>query len=170
MHGGIYNREMASSLAAGACLVIAGFFVAGRLRLTAVHYGTALFFFILLFAAFRKFVFRDAVLHTRIDRGEGSVKFSLDGAGRKSFTFPLEDLQTVRQDYVSIAPENPDGIKVVEKIALQHGTVIPGFGKNVEFHTVELEFKGGKRVAILASGEPMSADNIVKEIHYFIER
>lgn len=171
LHSGIYNPEMASSLAAGACITVAGFFVAGRYHITALHYGAALVFFALLFLAFRTFVFRETVLYACIDRVAGVVRFSLNGAWMsKGFTFSLDDLQKVRQDYVFMAPVNPDGIKLVRKIALQHGTVIPGFGEKAEFHTVTLEFRGGQRVTILSSSDPLKAEHMAKEIQNFIER
>ncbi|MBI3592450.1 MAG: hypothetical protein HY099_03050, partial [Nitrospirae bacterium] len=53
LHSGIYNRELASSLAAGACITLAGFFFAFRDKITAIHFIAALFLFAVLFLFFR---------------------------------------------------------------------------------------------------------------------
>ena len=90
--------------------------------------------------------------------------------GKKNLSFPLASLEDIRQDHKSIAAENPDGIRFVEKIALQHGTVIPGFGKTAEFYTVEMEFENSRRVMIFSSEDPAAADDIALKIKNFIER
>ncbi|NIN70309.1 MAG: hypothetical protein GTO63_37660, partial [Anaerolineae bacterium] len=41
----------------------------------------------------------------------------------------LSDLEEVRRRQIVIEPENPDGVDFVAKIAIQHGTLIPGFGE-----------------------------------------
>src|SRR5512139_4099207 len=41
LHSGIFNRELASSLAAGAVMVIMGFFFAFYFRITVVHFIAA---------------------------------------------------------------------------------------------------------------------------------
>jgi hypothetical protein len=67
-----------------------------------------------------------------------------------------------------VTPENPDGIRLVEQVALQHGTVIPGFGKTSEFYTVEMEFKNGKRITIFSSEEPSMAEDVRAKLSGFI--
>jgi len=171
LHSGIYNREMASTLAAGACLTLSGFFFATRGRITALHFVSAIVIFTILFLLFRTYVFREPVLYTEIDKAKSIIELSTENIfGRKKVSFPLSDLEGVRQDYISSAPVNPDGIKIVQKIALQHGTVIPGFGEPVEFYTVELEFKNGRRELIFSSKVPAEADDIAINLKNFIER
>ncbi|MBI3592867.1 MAG: hypothetical protein HY099_05250, partial [Nitrospirae bacterium] len=80
------------------------------------------------------------------------------------------ELDNIRQDYSAVTPENPDGIRLVERVALQHGTVIPGFGETSEFYTVELEFKNGRRLMIFSSKEPSRADDIATRLKNFTER
>ena len=170
LHSGIYNREVASSLAAGACIVIAGFFFAGVIRINAVHFFGTLVFFVILFLAFRTYIFRESVLRLVIDKEKETITVSVRNvfSGRSS-TSRLAELDTVRQDYVAVAPENPDGVDVVEKIALQHGTVIPGFGGTAEFYTVELEFRGGSRLLIFSSREPSTARDIAGQIRDWLK-
>jgi len=171
LHSGIYNREMASTLAAGACITLAGFFFATRGRITALHFVSAIVIFTVLFLLFRTYVFREPVLYTAIDKTNGIIELSSENIfGRKKVSFPLSELESVRQDYVSSAPVNPDGIEIVQKIALQHGTVIPGFGETAEFYTVELEFKNGRRELIFSSKVPAEADGVATNLKKFMER
>jgi hypothetical protein len=171
LHSGIYNRELASSLAAGAAMTIAGFFFAARYKITALHFLLALVLFAALFLVFRTYIFREPLLCVTIDKDRGDINLSLDRMfGKKNISFELAGLKDIRQGHVSIAPENPDGIRLVEKVALQHGTVIPGFGKTAEFYTVEMEFKDGRRIMIFSSPEPSAVNDIAIKIKNFIER
>ncbi|MBZ0157907.1 MAG: hypothetical protein K8I29_17050 [Alphaproteobacteria bacterium] len=171
LHSGIYNREMASSLAAGACIIAAAFLFAAVSPVIPLYSIVALVSFVPLFLLFRRYVFREELLCVEFDRRRGTVSFSLNRPfGRREVSYPLTEIDTVRQDCRVVPPENPDGIRVVEKIALQHGTVIPGFGETAEFYTVEIEFKGGERIMVFSSREPSRADEIAQKIINFIER
>lgn len=168
LHSGIYNREMASTLAAGACLTFAGFFFATKGRIGVLHFVSAIVIFTILFLLFRTYVFRDPVLCTEIDKGKGTIAISSENIfGRNKVSLPLSELEGVRQDYVSSAPVNPDGIAIVQKIALQHGTVIPGFGETAEFYTVELEFKNGRRELVFSSKVPAEAEDVANNLKQF---
>lgn len=171
LHSGIYNREMSASLAAGAVVMLLGFFFVAKYRITTVHFIAALFLFVVLFLVFRAYIFGEPLLNIVIDKGKGNIDISLDRIfGKNNFSFPLESLENIMQEHKSIAAENPDGIRFVEKIALQHGTVIPGFGKTAEFYTVEMQFKNGRRIMIYSSEDPAAADDIASKIKNFIER
>ncbi|MBI5212390.1 MAG: hypothetical protein HY957_03330 [Nitrospirae bacterium] len=171
LHSGIYNREMSASLAAGAVVMLSGFFFAAKYRITAVHFIAALFLFIILFLVFRAYIFGEPLLGVVIDKEKGNIDISLDRIfGKKNLSFPFASLEDIRKDHKSIAAENPDGIKFVEKIALQHGTVIPGFGKTAEFYTVEMEFESRQRIMIFSSEDSAAADDIALKIKNFIER
>ncbi len=171
LHSGIYNREMSASLAAGAVVMLSGFFFAAKYRITAVHFIAALFLFVILFLVFRAYIFGEPLLGVVIDKGKRNIDISLNKIfGKKNLSFPLASLENIRQDHKSIAAENPDGIRFVEKIALQHGAVIPGFGKTAEFYTVEMEFENRQRIMIFSSEEPSTADDIASKIKNFIER
>lgn len=171
LHSGIYNRELASSLAAGAGTLLAGFFFTRTTDMTPLHYGAALLLFVALFLLFRSFVFRDPFLRTTIDKAAGAVTFlSPKPFGYRRVSFPLAELAGVRQDYRTETPENPDGVKLVERISLQHGAVIPGFGETAHFYTVELEFTSGPRSLVYSSGDAAAAEEIASKIKLFIER
>lgn len=171
LHSGIYNRELASSLASAALVMLLGFFFALSFEITVVHFITALLLFVILFIVFRTYVFLEPILCVNIDKKNGNIDIEIERiVGKKRIIFPLSEFNNIRQDYLSVTPENPDGIRLVETVALQHGTIIPGFGKTSEFYTVEVEFKNDKGFIIFSSEEPAEANEIAKKIKNFIER
>lgn len=169
LHSGIYNRELASSLTDGAIVLAVGFF-ATRYKLDIIHFVTALVLFILLFFFFRAYVYRKQVLEAVIDKKTSIVTIFLKKIlKRLKARYSLTELSGFKQNHIVIQPENPDGIRVVEKIALQHGTVMPGFGETVEFYTLELEFTNGLHEIIFTSRYKSKADAVVKKIKDFLE-
>lgn len=170
LHSGIYNRELASSLAAGALVMLLGFFFAASFKITTVHFVVALLLFVIFFIVFRTYIFLETVLCVVVDKKNGNIDIALERIfGKRRITSPLSELGNIRQDYLVVTPENPDGIKLVEQVALQHGTVIPGFGKTAEFYTVEMEFKNGKRIVVFSSEKPAEAENIAMQFRNFIK-
>jgi hypothetical protein len=171
LHSGIYNRETASTLAAGACLILLGFFFASRPPRSGIFFIVVLLLFVLFFLFFRTFVFPETFLQAVIDKGNNAVSIM-----RKVFfrmekqLFTLTELEGIREDFKAVASENPDGIKIVEKIALQHGTVIPGFGTAAEFYTVEFEFKDAGSVMVFSSRDHSEAADVTRTFKNFIER
>ena len=169
LHSGIYNRETASTFAAGACILLLGFFFASRPLLSTISFIAPLLLFVLLFLFFRTFVFRETFLQAVIDKGNNVVAIMRRGFFRmEKQLFTLNELEGIREDYKEIASKNPDGIKIVEKIALQHGAVIPGFGAAAQFYTVELEFKDAGRVMVFSSGDYSEADDVTRTFKNFI--
>jgi hypothetical protein len=170
LHSGIYNRELASSLASGALVMLLGFFFAASFKITAVHFIAALLVFIIFFIVFRTYIFLEPVLCVAVDKKNVNIDIMIRRIfGKRRIIFPLSELDNIRQDYLSVTPENPDGIRLVEHVALQHGTVIPGFGKTSEFYTVEMEFKNGKRIVVFSSEEPAEAEDIAIRFKNFIK-
>lgn len=169
LHSGIYNRELASSLAAGALVMLMGFFFASRFKITAVHLIAALLLFVIFFIVFRTYIFLEPVLCIAVDKKNGNIDIAVERIfGKRRITFPLSELDRIRQDYLTVVPENVDGIRLVEQVALQHGTVIPNFGKTSEFYTVEMRFKDGKRFIIFSSEEPSMAEEVRAKLSGFI--
>lgn len=164
LHSGIYSRELASSLAAGAVIVAIGFFLAGGHGITAVDFAAAIFLFAVLFVIFRLRVFREPMLETVFDPGKGIISISRRKViGNEVRSYPMAGLSGIGLGKVTVQPENIDGIKFVEKIALQHGTVIPGFGKKEEIYTVRLDF-GGRVVTIFSTKERSAAEEAAAEL------
>jgi hypothetical protein len=167
LHSGIYNRELASALLSGAIVMLVGFFFALKFK-RGVFLLISLFLFVVFFIAFRTLIFLEPLLDVAIDKEKGIIIFTVRGIFKKKISYSLQELVDIKQGYISIVPENPDGIKLVEQVALQHGTVIPGFGTTSNFYTVELEFKDGLRFIIFSSEEPAEAEKIAIKFKNFI--
>lgn len=171
LHSGIYNRELTSSLAAGAVIVIAGFFVASGVKLHLVHFFGIIAGFLVLFLLFRTFVFRDPMLETVIDKDTGRITILRRGVmGSRKNEYRIDDLQDIRGRTLSFSPENPDGIKMVKHIALQHFTVIPGFGQTSVYNIVDLVFRGGAGVMIYSSQDASSSGELTEQLKNFMKR
>ncbi len=168
LRSGIFNRELSSSLAAGAVILFAGFFLGIYAKITAAHFVSAIALFAALFILFRLYLFREPILETVVDREKGIItvaKKKTIGGGTRSYR--MNDFSDVRLDHLTLQPDNLDGVRVVEKIALQHGMVIPGFGKNEGFHKVLLSFHG-ESVVIFATKEKYEAETVVTRIKEFM--
>jgi hypothetical protein len=169
LHGGIFNRELASSLASGAMTLLSfiALYFAG-VSLKPVYFLLALSLFAAFFVFFRMFVFYEAYLEAVIDKVRYSASIFRKGFISKKMSFPLDEIDSVGGGITIIAPENPDGVRVVEKIALQHGTVIPGFGEAKEFHTVHMELKGGRGIVLFSSTDRSEAKAVLADLKEFI--
>jgi len=168
LHSGIFSRELASSfVAAGAAAAfIIVFAIYGVLRL--VHYIMAAAVFVIVFPLARIFIFKERYLETVLDTRSGEVRIAVKGGmGKKEMIRPLKDLKDIRISWLRVEPENPDGIAVVEKIALQHGTVIPGFGEVKEFFNVELVFDKESFTILTVESEP-EAVSVVERLKEYM--
>lgn len=170
LHSGIYSRELASFLAAGALLIIAGFFFAKSIKITVTYFFAGIILFALLSLFFRAYLFNEARLEVVIDKGKDLITCTtLKLTGKRTEVIPVSELASFVQGSVIFKPENPDGVKVVEAIALQHGTVIPGFGEEMKIATAEIELKHGGRKVIFASESAEDANSVIKEMKGFLE-
>src|SRR5208283_5509855 len=100
LHSGIYNRETASTFAAGACMILLGFFFASGRHLSAISSVTSLLLFVLLFLFFRTFVFRETFLQVVIDKGNNVVAIMRRRFFRtEKQSFAFSGLEGIREDY-----------------------------------------------------------------------
>jgi hypothetical protein len=162
LHSGIYNRELTSSLAAGglvAALSVALFYAG--VDSTPLHLAGYALLFVVLFVLLRVYVFYEEFLETVIDKGEKTLSVFRKGLPSEKSAVPLSELAGIRKGYTAIVPENPDGVRFVEKIALQHGTVIPGFGDVKEYHTVNLEFRDGDTLMVFSTEDDATAEEVL---------
>lgn len=169
LHSGIYSRELAASLAGGALLFVV--FVAlilSGVRITALYVVPAVGLFVASFYVLRKAVFYEESLEAVFDRAAGAVTVTVRRFPQRRESYPVSDVKGIRKEHIVITPENPEGVEFVEKIALQHGTVIPGFGEVKEFHTVELEMADGRRVRIFSSRAEAEAAGVRDRIMEFM--
>lgn len=169
LHGGIFNKELASSFAAAIFASgVPAFFALYYGKIGPVHFITAAAIFAVVFPLCRVFVFRDHCLETIFDGKAGTVSITLISTFRKRIVGkPLESVSDIRINHVRIGPENPDGAAVVEKIALQHGTVIPGLGKTKEFYNIDLVFNG-KHYTVLTTESESDARKVVERLKHYI--
>ncbi len=164
LHSGIFNRELASSLAAGAVIVVLSFFFALYFRISALYLMAVALLFAVLFIIFRLYFFREVALEAVFDGEKRAVTLSLKrtiGGSAKSYL--LDGLTAIRLVHISMQPENMDAVQLVERVALQHGTVIPGFGKTEDFYAVELDF-GGEKPVIFSARARQAAESMIAEL------
>jgi len=172
LHSGIYNKELASVLAAsaigGGSFIILIIGKGNKLLL----YIVPLIVFIIAFLFFRAIVFKDPYLEIIFDKVSGKVSIILDRPLRTmQRDLSIESIGDILITHRGFEPENPDGIAVVEKIALQHGTVIPGFGERRDFYNIELSIKnkdGEERLTIFSTIERDEAVEILGKIKDFL--
>ncbi len=170
LHSGIYNRELASSLASGACIALLGFFFASRGSVTAFHFVLSIVLFVFFFLFFRRYVFIKPYLELVIDKSRAIIEILVKSALIKHRSaYPLSEID-ILLDKKTFEPENQDGIRLVEKVALQHGTAIPGFGERSDFYTLELNVGSNRRVMIFSSDDIAEVNEISAKIKNFIER
>lgn len=164
LHSGIYNRELSSSLAAGAAVLAFGLFFARYFEMSALFFIVTIVLFAILFVLFRIYIFREPALEAVFDKGKGIITVSVRKRIRTVVrSYSARKLSGITLDHVTVQPQNIDGVEFVEKIALQHGTVIPGFGKKEEFYTVSLDFQGEK-VVIFSAREKQGAEAAAAEL------
>jgi hypothetical protein len=164
LHSGIFSRELSSSFVAFVIAVAVLFLMGANYGLSLAHYILASVVFVILFPVLRIYVFRRPLLETLYDGDSGILTITLiTPFRRKTVRRPAAKLRDVRLGHTRIEPENPDGIAVVEKVALQHGTVIPGFGKAEDFFNIELVFDDESYI-ILTTGEKTKAEEVLNKL------
>lgn len=174
LHSGIYNRELASILVASA--VGGGFFVFFSFRYgnRILLLGITLFIFAAAFFFFRAVIFKEPYLEMRLDKGSGCASIVIKKPFRTlKRDFPITSIKNIVLGHQRFKSENPDGVTVVERIALQHGTVIPGFGEERDLFNIELSIEGigeTERLIIFTTEKREEADGIIKTIKDFLER
>lgn len=169
LHSGIYNRELTSSLAAGAVLVvIAATMLAKGIGMGMYHAIGALALFAVLFFLFRIYVFYESYLTITLDRESKRVIIFIKGFISKKIDCPLDDVADINKGITLIAPENDDGIDVVKKIALQHNMIIPGFGERKTFHTVTFIFRDNSSLMVYSAQNEKEAQHVIDQFRDFL--
>lgn len=168
LHTDIFNRELAAMLSAGAIVTIAGIFFVLNFKITFIYYVMALALFGVSFFILRSYVFHEPVLCAVFDRGRGVIDIAVKKIlGEIKETYNISEVEEIRLRHIVMKPENPDGIKVVMNVSLQHGTVIPGFGEEENFYTVQLHFRK-KDVLLFSSKDRAEAQKVMAEIKGFM--
>jgi hypothetical protein len=170
LHAGIFNRELTASFAGGAVTIVTFLAMAltGRTLGMADAAAAALVFAVSV-VFFRVAVFREEYLRAVFDPGRKEVRLRVKRFIARSRTIPFADIRGVVRGLTVITPVNRDGIEIVEKIALQHHTVLPGFGEEKEYHTVSLDLAGGDAVLLLGAREAGAADELAATLRTILE-
>ena len=107
--------------------------------------------FVILSIVFRIYIFKDRYLEAVFDKGSGKAEISFQGLLRKKRDeIPIRKITHVFIDSKKTEVENPEGVEFVEKISLQHGMSIPGFGEEKTFYQLKLKIADGPDRIIFA--------------------
>lgn len=166
LHKGIYSMELTSALASGALILL--IYLVLKPKPTFLYLIISIIQFIVFVIFFRMFILYEPILEVAIDKSKSRITVLIKKLLPKKVSYPLSELKDVKQDHIVFTPENPDGVRVIEKVALQHGTVIPGFGEVKEFYTIELEFRDSKSIMVFSSNKESEADDLYISLKGFI--
>jgi hypothetical protein len=170
LHSGIYNREFASVLTAGAVAGMAYVIVAMKAGAALIQWLTFLLVFAASFPIFRAFVFRESVMEVVFNRTAGQALISVKGIKRRlKEIIPLSSIKDISIESRRRKVENPDAVEFVEKISLQHGTVIPGFGKETVIFLLRLHLNDGSERIIFSDDRMQDVIAAHDEIKEFLK-
>ena len=170
LHSGIYNREFSSALASAA--------VAGIVyMIVAINTGNALvrsMVFLLIFAGgfpfFRKFVFKEGLIEVVFNTVAGEAKiYTTWITKRLKETISIKNIHDISIESRKQEVENPDAVKFVKHISLQHGTVIPGFGEEKVLFLLKLHLSDGSQRTIYSDNTMQDVLSAHDEIKGFLK-
>ncbi len=168
LHSGIYSRELSSTFVAAGVSLAYIFIIAISSHLDWIHYILSSLFFVIIFPLSRTYIFKETYFETIMDKDSERITITHKKLlGSETIQKPISALKDIKTSHIKIEPENPDGVAFVEKIALQHGTVIPGFGQTEHFYTVELIFSD-ESIPIFSSNASEESESITSTLKAFI--
>lgn len=168
LHTDIFNRDLAAMLSAGVIVTVTGIVAVLNFKITNVHFVMAFILFGVSFFILRTYIFNEPVLDAVFDKGKGIIDITVKkvfGEGKEAYN--ISDVTGIRLEHVTMEPANPDGIKVIENVSLQHGTVIPGFGETEDFYTAQLQLHE-KNVLIFSSKKRDETQKVIAELRGFM--
>ena len=167
LHSGIYNREFASVLASAA--VAGSIYVIAAMNIESSVFRSLVFLltFTAGFPFFRTYVFRESLMEVVFNTASGKARIYTSWIMKRlKETIALSDIKDISIEKRTEEVKNPDAVEFVEKISLQHGTVIPGFGEKKILFLLKLHLADGS-VRIIYSDSVMqdvlSAHDEIKE-------
>lgn len=174
LHVGIFNAEMSAAFVSGGVALLYVFIVYRVSVLTISHYVIALVLAITSFPLSRILLFKEPALELLIDKDVGLIKLTKNGTFRTNvFERPLSDIKDVIVKHTEFKMSNPDGVEFVKKIALGHGTVIPGFGLSEHIYTVECIFKNtsdlAENIIIYSSKTKEESQELADNVLHYIK-
>jgi hypothetical protein len=122
------------------------------------------------FAFFRKFVFKEDLMEVVFNSVAGEAKiYSSWITKRLKETISIKNIKDISIESRKQEVENPDAVKFVKHISLQHGTVIPGFGEEKVFFLLKLHLYDGSQRTIYSDSNMQDVINAHDEIKGFLE-
>jgi hypothetical protein len=169
LHSGIYNREFTSMLASAA--VAGGVYVLVAMNINNTLVSSMLF--LLVFAAgfpfFRKYIFRERLMEVVFNKAAGkAVIYKTLVTKKVKETIVLGSIKDISIESRKREVENPDAVKFIEKISLQHGTVIPGFGEEKVLFLLKLYLMDGSERTIYSDKTMQDVISAHDEIKGFL--
>ncbi len=170
LHKDIYSKEFSSMLSASLICILAYMTINYLTNAHVFFYLPVLILvFISAFLVSQRLLSREKYLEAVFNRGLNTVSITRPGIFKKKIEeIPLENIKAVVVGNKIFIPENPDGIKFVEKISLQHGSFIPGLGEEEEFVTLSLQLADGSERIIYAGSIDDEPYLPLKDIEQFL--
>lgn len=168
LHSGIFSRELASSFVASGVAILYLLFTALFQGMPGYpQYAVAAFIILVVFPLSRAFLFREPLLRMVMDRERDEIMVSKRGLLDKRIMIKrLTELKDVMMNSVRFEAGNSDAVDFVTKIALQHGTVVPGFGEADRFYTVDFIFDD-EMITVFASKSEKDAESVRMKLKHF---
>jgi hypothetical protein len=167
LHSGIYNREFASVLASATVAGLIYVITAMKIEDTLVRSLVFLLIFAGGFPFFRTYVFRESLMEVVFNTAGGEARiFTRWITKRLKETIALNSIKHISIEKRTQEVKNPDAVAFVEKISLQHGTVIPGFGEEKILFLLKLHLADGSERIIYSDSvmqDVLSAHDEIKE-------
>jgi len=170
LHSGIYNREFSSVLAAAAVAGIVYMLVAFNTGNTIVRSLVFLLTFTGGFPFFRKFVFKEGLLEVVFNAAAGEAKIYPNWVTKRlKETISIKNIKDISIENKKHEVENPDAVRFVKQISLQHGSVIPGFGEEKVLFLLKLHLSDGSEKIIYTDNTMQDVLSAYDEIKEFLK-
>lgn len=170
LHSGIFNREFSAMLAstAAAGILLLALSLAGKRAV--LHYLLVAAVLIGSFPLFRSFVFRERFLEATFSGRSGMTEIVVSGIVRRRVaSLPRGSLRDLVVETERTKSGDADAVAFVERIAAQHGTVIPGFGKEQVRYRLMLTPMEGEGFLILADPSMEDVISAYEGIRSYLE-
>jgi hypothetical protein len=169
LHSGIYNREFSSALSSAAVAGIVYMLVAFNTGNTIVRSLVFLLTFTVGFPFFRKFVFKEGLLEMVFNSAAGEAKIYTSWITKRlKETISIKNIKGISIESRKHEVENPDAVRFVKQISLQHGSVIPGFGEEKVLFLLKLQLSDGSERTIYSDSNMQDVITAYDEIKGFL--
>jgi len=167
LHSGIYNREFASVLASATVAGIIYVITAMNIENSVVRSLVFLLVFTAGFPFFRTYVFRESLMEVVFNAASSEARIYTSWITKRlKEAIALSSIKHISIEKKTEEVKNPDAVKFVEKISLQHGTIIPGFGEEKILFLLKLHLADGSERIIYSDSvmqDVLSAHDEIKE-------